>query len=226
MDAIEPLTLTTPRLEVFVHPGNPQVVLGPLSVCREAMFQGPNSIEQLACVNRSMMGGYTNLGVASYIADADIGRYCSIGARVSIGGYEHPLDWVGTTSYQWGKSAQDLVSSQAYARLCQLLEPRQSRTSIGSDVWVGDNAVIKRGVAIGNGAVVGSGSVVTNDVPDYAIVVGVPARLIRFRFSEEIRVRLAQSEWWELELEDLSTYPLASVKEFLRAFEGRPRPPV
>lgn len=215
-----PITLTEVSLESRRHPLDASVILGALSECRDAVFLGPNSIEKLACVNRSVVGGYTNLGVASYIADADVGRYCSIGARVSIGGYEHPLDWVGTASYQWGKSASDLVDDRALERLRQNQEPVQLRTRIGSDVWIGDNAVVRRGVVIGNGVVVGAGSVVTKDVPDYAIVVGAPARVLRFRFPENVRVQLARTCWWNMDLEELSTFPLSSVEKFLDSLKG------
>lgn len=76
--------------------------------------------------------------------------------------------------------------------------PITKQTIIGNDVWVGARATILAGVNIGTGAVVGTGSVVTHDIPPYAIVAGVPAKLIKFRFSEEIRTMLVNSRWWEL----------------------------
>jgi len=170
------------------------------------------------------MGGYSNLGVASFISDAEIGRYCSIGARVSIGGYEHPLTWLGTASYQWGKSAGALVSENAFARLLSMPETEQLRTKVGSDVWIGDNVVLKRGVTVGLGAVVGSGSVVTKDVPDFAVVVGAPARVIQFRFDDDLRSRVLASQWWELDLEELSSLPLNAVEESLKLIGVRPAP--
>ncbi|TIW21254.1 MAG: CatB-related O-acetyltransferase [Mesorhizobium sp.] len=69
--------------------------------------------------------------------------------------------------------------------------------SIGNDVWVGHGAIILPGVAIGDGAVIGAGAVVTRDVPSYAIVGGSPARLIRYRFSEDIVSKLLAIRWWD-----------------------------
>ena len=69
---------------------------------------------------------------------------------------------------------------------------------IGSDVWIGSNACILRGLAVGDGAVIGAGSVVTKDVPPYAVVVGNPARVLKYRFSEEVIARLLRLEWWNM----------------------------
>ena len=70
---------------------------------------------------------------------------------------------------------------------------------IGNDVWIGTNAVILRGVIIGNGAVIAAGAIVNRNVDDYAIVGGIPARIIKYRFDEEKRKQLLDSEWWKNE---------------------------
>lgn len=67
---------------------------------------------------------------------------------------------------------------------------------MGNDVWVGCNSVLISGVKVGDGAIIGAGAVVTKDIPPYAIVVGVPARVIKYRFDEEVRERLLQIKWW------------------------------
>ena len=78
-------------------------------------------------------------------------------------------------------------------------EITQIRTMLGNDVWVGDNCYIKAGLKIGDGAIIGAGSVVTHDVPPYAIVAGVPAKIIRFRFNAEYIQSLLESEWWNMD---------------------------
>ena len=75
--------------------------------------------------------------------------------------------------------------------------PFKGDTVIGNDVWIGQNAVILPGVTIGRHCVVAAGAVVTKDVPPYAIVGGIPARIIRYRFSDEQIARLEESKWWE-----------------------------
>ena len=77
------------------------------------------------------------------------------------------------------------------------------RTIIGNDVWIGTNVLIKSGVTVGTGAVVGAGAVVTKDVPPYAVVCGVPAKVIKYRFPEEVCAKLLASEWWNMSDEDL-----------------------
>ena len=72
------------------------------------------------------------------------------------------------------------------------------RTVLGNDVWIGSHVLIKGGVKVGHGAVIGAGAVVVNDVPPYAIVGGVPAKIIRYRFSAEIIENLLKLEWWNL----------------------------
>jgi acetyltransferase-like isoleucine patch superfamily enzyme len=95
------------------------------------------------------------------------------------------------------------------------------RTSIGNDVWIGANALIRQGVHIGTGAVVGMGSVVTKDIPDYAIVVGNPAKVIRKRFDASTIARLLASKWWEFDDETLRTYArlFTDPDKFLDALE-------
>ena len=82
---------------------------------------------------------------------------------------------------------------------------------IGNDVWIGRNAVIKDGVTVGDGAIIGTSAVVTKDVPPYAIVVGVPARIIRYRFSPEIIEALLELRWWDLPLEKIQHLPFNDV---------------
>lgn len=74
--------------------------------------------------------------------------------------------------------------------------PNHRRITIGNDVWLGKNVLITNGANIGNGVIAGAGAVITRDVPDYAVVVGVPARIIRFRYSQEEIGQLNRIAWW------------------------------
>jgi acetyltransferase-like isoleucine patch superfamily enzyme len=75
----------------------------------------------------------------------------------------------------------------------------RKKTIIGNDVWIGTGAFLKKGISVGDGAIIGAHSVVLNDVPDYAIVCGVPAKIKRFRFDNDMMCLLKESKWWEME---------------------------
>lgn len=117
-----------------------------------------------------------------------IGNYCSIASNVNIllGG-EHHSDWVTTYPFKTLKNESDHLETDKKSK---------GSVTIGNDVWIGMNSIILSGVHIGNGAIIGTGSVVTKDVPSYAIYAGNPARLIRFRFGEDIINELNEISWW------------------------------
>lgn len=140
----------------------------------------------------------SSIGFASYTADntairnTEIGKYCSISWNVSIGGAQHPMESPSTfDSYRYRKIfGTDIVIDDYTDNLSKI------RTSIGNDCWIGNGAIINGGLKLGHGCVIGCGSIVTHDVPDYAIVVGQPARILRFRFDEDIIECLLKTEWW------------------------------
>lgn len=137
------------------------------------------------------------------IVCCDIGAFCSISDHVFIGGAEHPVDWVSTAPV-----FQNVNHSGPRKRFSIFDLPPMKRTVIGNDVWIGHGVTIKQGVVIGHGAVIGSGAVVTKDVPPYAIVAGVPAKVIRFRFDEKTIASLLKSEWWNMSNEELAKYAI------------------
>ena len=132
-----------------------------------------------------------------YIGNVDIGRYCSIAYGVNIGMFEHPVDWLSTTTRQY------LPSHVHGAKPVHLRNFDPSpRTVIGNDVWIGVGATLIDGVKIGDGAIIAAGAVVTKDVPPYAIVGGVPAKIIRYRFNEATIKDLLELKWWDYDLAD------------------------
>jgi len=139
----------------------------------------------------STIGDHTFVQRDSQIHHADVGKFCSIAQRVVVGLGRHPVDYVSTHPAFYSIS-QPIVKS--YAEKDNFAPFK--RTAIGHDVWLGQNALITDGVTIGDGAVVAAGSVVTKDVPAYAIAGGVPARVIRYRFSEETIKELLELQWW------------------------------
>ena len=130
----------------------------------------------------------------SVINNTEIGKYCSIAGNVYIGGAEHPMNFVSTSPVFYDNEQplpEFFVTGKRYKK-------KPAKTIIESDVWIGHCVVIKSGVNVGVGAVIGAGAVVVKDVEPYSIVVGVPAKHVKWRFSESIRTELINSKWWEL----------------------------
>lgn len=185
-------------------PSCKNVFLAPLAEVINSKFTGHNHIGMYSTVNRSEVGSYSNLGVSSYVSDAVVGRYTLIGSRVSIGGFGHPLNYLSIGAFQWGQNLEHWgFPRELRDEFDSRIRPSQKNTVIGSDCWIGDNSVLIAGVKIGDGAVVGAGSVVTKDVPPFAIVVGNPADLLRFRFDKNLIKSLEIKKWWEKELQEL-----------------------
>ena len=146
----------------------------------------------------SNIGRYSYLGYDCEIINTEIGSFCSLASGIHIGLAEHPVEWVSTSPV-----FQNVSNSSIRKRFARIDVPKGKRTTIGHDVWIGTNAIIKAGVTIGTGAVVASGAIVTKDVEPYAIVGGCPAKVIRYRFDETIIRRLLASEWWKYSDEKL-----------------------
>ena len=126
--------------------------------------------------------------------------------------------------------SQDYLSTSPYLYLDRL-EYKTSQTPshneweelapvwIGSDVWIGDEVLIKNGVTIGHGAIIGAKSLVTKDVPPYAVVVGVPAKILRYRFAPEIIKKLLKLKWWSLPNYQIKQIPYDDVAAAIQKME-------
>lgn len=126
--------------------------------------------------------------------ETTIGRYCSVASGVRTMNRNHPLEQKSTHAFFFnpalGLVTRDVVPHAPLA--------------VGNDVWIGHNAIIAPHVSlIGNGAVVGAGAVVNKDIPPYAVVVGNPARVVRYRFPPKVIEELLASRWWERSIEEL-----------------------
>jgi acetyltransferase-like isoleucine patch superfamily enzyme len=163
-------------------------------------------------------GAYFTMGEDCYIARANVGRYVSIGGRVAVNPFAHPVDWLSISEFQYHPVAWDWMEEwKAVEKL-----PRSSLfkyVTIGNDVWMGHNVNVMGNTTIGDGAIVAASAVVTHDVPPYAIVGGVPARLIRYRFPDRTIERLVAVRWWDLPLIRLSGLPFNDIEGCLDRLE-------
>lgn len=146
------------------------------------------------------VGAYTYgacMQPGAFPAGVTLGRYTSVAPGVQVYLRDHPMDRLSMHPFFYNQDC-GFVDSDTIGT---------GTLRIGHDAWLGANALILAGCRrIGNGAVIAAGSVVTHDVPDFAIVAGVPARLVRFRFSEQVREKIQASAWWLCPAEEVAQY--------------------
>jgi acetyltransferase-like isoleucine patch superfamily enzyme len=166
-------------------------------------------------LKKAIASGLANVGEYSYgniqifgeESKLYVGRYCSIALQCKVFlGYSHRVDWVTTYPFnvisRWPHAKQDWAAGHLKGH-----PATKGDVVIGNDVWLGFNTTVLSGVTIGDGAAVGANSLVTKDIPAYALVGGNPARLIRYRFDQNVIERLLQIAWWN--------WPTAKVKKFV-----------
>jgi chloramphenicol O-acetyltransferase type B len=143
-------------------------------------------------LSRVRFGAYSYVNEHAMMRGVTAGRFTSIGPHFLCGYGEHPTEFISTSPVFYSTRKQCGVSFAETNRF-----EEQQETTIGNDVWIGARVFVRDGVRIGNGAVIAAGAVVTGDIPDYAIVGGVPAKVIRYRFPEEVINKLLEIQWWD-----------------------------
>ncbi|SKC05894.1 DapH/DapD/GlmU-related protein [Kosakonia radicincitans] len=156
----------------------------------------------------STLGDFSYIGEYCTIADAEIGKFVAIANNVRIGAPNHPM---GRPSQHRITYCPEYYSASAVRDHDFFTQRRGDRVVIGNDVWIGHAAIVLPGVTVGDGAVIAAGAVVSKDVAPYTIVGGVPAKVIRLRFSPHIGQQLQQIAWWE--------WPLETIIERLADFQ-------
>lgn len=152
-------------------------MMGKVSVGRYTVINGPNTV------------------IHTKIHPVEIGSFCSIAKDVSIQEYDHDVSRISTYYFRSNIFQEDKIHEHI----------SRGPIKIGNDVWIGTKAVILSGVTIGNGAVIGANAVVTRDVPAYAIVGGAPAKVIKYRFEDDVIEALQKLAWWD--------WPLSKILE-------------
>lgn len=163
-----------------------------------SVFEGSNRIGN----NTELIA---KMGYGSYIGKncsffGKIGKYCSIANNVNVITGNHPTkDYISThpAFYSTEKQVGFTYVNKTTFEEHKYADEEKNPVVIGNDVWIGANVTILEGVTIGDGAIVAAGAVVTKDVPPYAIVGGIPAKVIKYRFDEEKIKKLLELKWWD-----------------------------
>lgn len=162
--------------------------IGDDTTIERSKFENNVAINRRSYVNDSVIGKYSYAGINLTMNYTKLGRFCSLGRNVDVGGFDHDYHKVTTMPmFRFKQLSGGGNPEVGEKELCK----------IGNDVWIAAGTQILHKVSVGDGAVIGGGAVVTKDVPPYAIVAGVPAKIIKFRFDEKTIEELLAIRWWD-----------------------------
>lgn len=167
---------------------------------KKSFFSKTSEIRSFAVLYESSIGNYSRINSNCKLVYTKVGNFTAIGKASILGLGRHPLSLVSTNSifYKKNRMRNDWITEIDFKQNLPI--------NIGNDVWIGRSSTIMDGVNIGDGAVVATGSIVTKDVPPYAIVGGIPAKVIKYRFSKEVVERLLELEWWNFDDQKISKH--------------------
>jgi acetyltransferase-like isoleucine patch superfamily enzyme len=157
----------------------------------DSKFEKTSEVRRFAKLKKSSVGKYSRINPGCIVYNTTVGNFTAIGRDSTIGLGQHPMNYASTQNIFYKKSNMT-------NRWSKPIDFHSESIKIGSDVWIGMEAMVLDGVTIGHGAVVGARAVVTKNIPPYAVAVGMPAKIIKYRFPPKIIERLLEVAWWDL----------------------------
>lgn len=176
----------------------PELIRHPKKIILNSIIKNNIKLYTPYRINNSKIEDYTYIAQNAIINTTLIGKFCSIGPNLLCGWGIHPTNGISTAPMFYSTLKQNGITLSKEDKI-EELKP----ITIGNDVFIGMNVTILDGVTIGDGAIIGAGAVVNKDIPPYAIAVGNPIRIVKYRFEENVVKELLELKWWNLPEENL-----------------------
>ena len=192
------------------------------SIIRNCELGQFTDVAERVVMAETTLGDYSYVERHTEIIYATIGRFCAVASDVRINALNHPMERISQHKITYRPNEYFL-----FAKVDKEFrdERKAAVVEIGHDVWIGHGAIILPGLKIGPGSVIAAGAVVTKDVEPFAVVAGVPAKRIKWRFKKSIREQIITLSWWNWTHDKLATavddMRKMTVEDFLKKWSGQ-----